>query len=49
MDLLLEDAYNKEGIKILIWKVNYSSRRTKMLSSEAELYFQTTVVTMVWE
>ena len=49
MDLLLEDAYNKEGIRILVWQINYSSSPTRMSSSEIQLYFQTIVVKMVWE
>ena len=41
MDLLLEDAYNKEGIRILIWQVNYSSSPTRMSSSETQLHSDT--------
>ena len=43
MDLLLEDAYNKMGIRILIWQVNYSSIPTRMSNSETQLYFHTIV------
>ena len=49
MDLLLEDAYNKMGIRILIWQGNYSSSPAGMSSSETQLYLQTIVVMMVWE
>ena len=49
MDLIFEDDYNKEGIRILILQVNYSSSPARMSSPKTQLYLQTIVVKMVWE
>jgi hypothetical protein len=49
MDLLLEDAHNKQGIRLLILHFNYSSIPIRMSHSETQLYLQTIAVKMVWK